>query len=293
MAKTGKSAIGTFTFEPTPEHFGVIEKWPMVRDPFAGANDYSPLKLWLRWLKPAHREAHRRYREVRAKWIEGGDFQDYFANVDRSISRTKWEYMKLRKSCYITPLNWERYAGEDCRRILDLCCGDGDQTQRLIDFIAAEWKRTGKGHDLEIVGVDLSASRINNAQKLVALSDPRIKVQFMVGNAVKGLPFPDGHFDYGFHTGVLEILDDDLTSALVRNFCKVVRKGIFVEDLLDLYPGGYPREDLGPVFQPCGFVVTKRIVALSEPFSLFRVPDPCRIWPIMLIQNIWVERIRD
>ena len=293
MGKTGKSAIGTFTFEPTSEQFAALQKWPIMWDPFAGAKDFSPMKLWLRWLKPAHWEAHKRYYDVRARWIEGSDFQEYFENVDRSISRTKWEYMKLRKSIYITPLEWERYAGEDCRRILDLCCGDGDQTQRLIDFIAAEWKKSGKGHNLEIVGVDLSPSRISNARKLVTSPDPRIKVQFMTGNAVKGLPLPDRHFDYGFHTGVLEILDDELTAALVKNLCRVVKKGIFVEDLLDLYPGGYPREDLGSVFQPEGFAVTRRIVALSEPFSLFRVPDPCRVFPIMHIQNIWIERVRD
>ena len=147
-------AGGTLPFEPTPEQYAQLQKWPMVRDPYAAEKDYHPIQRWLRWLKPAQIQAYRKYNTVRNNQIKAGeiDFQKYFETVPRPISREKWEYLKLRKSWYII-VNWPRFAGEDCRRILDCACGDGDVTQRLVDYVADEWKKTGKGHELEVVGM--------------------------------------------------------------------------------------------------------------------------------------------
>ena len=258
-------AGGTLPFEPTPEQYAQLQKWPMVRDPYAAEKDYHPIQRWLRWLKPAQIQAY------------------------QQLSPGTPVYLKLRKSWYII-VNWPRFAGEDCRRILDCACGDGDVTQRLVDYVADEWKRTGKGHELEVVGIDLGPSRIENAQRLTTAPDPRITMKFFTGNAVKEIAYPDNYFDYAELTGVFAILDDVSADALVKNLSRVVRKGIYIEDPYDRHFGGFPRKHLAKLFEPYGFRVEKRFICLQEPFSLFKVPDPCRVFSMGRIQNLWLVR---
>lgn len=279
--------------EPTPRDMDILARWPMMEDPLAAVKDWSPWKAKLRWLKPAHWKAHRTYVQQRADWIDRGNFEDYFKTANRMITREKWEYLKRRKSWYIMPLGWESFAGQDCHRLLDLGCGDGDPTQRIAEFIVSEWKRTGAGHELEIVGADLSESRIENANRLCESPDPRITMKFSALDAGDGLNFPDQHFDYSAIIGVLEVLDDSSAHVVIQELCRVTRKGIYIEDLLDKYPGGYPRGDMNALLKPHGFEVKKKVVVLTEPFSLFRSPDPCGVWPILRDQNTWAERISE
>lgn len=276
-------------FDPKPGDFEKVSDWPMVQDPFASVRDFSLLKVGLRWLKPAHWRAHRAYYRRRADWIGNANFEKYFETADRAIPRYKWEYLKLRKSWYHIPLCWEHFAGEDCKRIIDVGCGDGDTTQRIADFIAAQWKNTGEGHEIEIIAVDLGASRIANAKALVVSPDPRIKMTFIAADAVKGLPYADRYFDYGVNMGVLEIMEDGPAKKLLAELCRVTAKGVYIEDLLDRYPGGYPR-NLKPLLSRNGFSVKIRKVVLTEPFLLFTNPDPCELWPILKDQIIWAER---
>ena len=268
----------------------ILKKWPMTTDPFASVQDYSYMKELLRWFRPAHRKAHREYWKRRADWIGRKNFENYFATADRTIERGKWEYLRLRKSWYQIPLHWESFAGEDCKCILDLGCGDGDLTQTLADYIANTWKKTGKGHQLTIVGIDLGPTRIANAKKHCKASDPRISMEFHVGDATKPLPYADRHFDYSLNSGVFEILEDDSALKFAAELCRVTRKGIYTEDLADRYPGGYPREDLNVLFNPAGFTVTDRRVVLTEPWSTSVNPVPCKIWPSLRDQLVWCER---
>ena len=269
----------------------ILEQWPMTADPFASVKDYSRMKEFLRWLRPAHRKAHREYWKRRADWIGRKNFENYFATADRTIDRAKWEYLRLRKSWYQIPLQWENFAASDCRTILDLGCGDGDLTQTLADFIATEWKRTGKGHALTIVGIDLGPTRIANAKQHCKPKDDRIHMEFHVGDATKPLPYPDQHFDCSLNSGVFEILEDDSAHKFAGELCRVTRRGIYTEDLADRYPGGFPREDLGVLFRPHGFAITDRRVILTEPWSTKINPAPCKIWPILRDQIVWCERM--
>lgn len=280
-------------FNPTEEDYKKLLEWPMVKDPMAAVKDYSPLKSALRWVRPAQWRLHREYYKQRADWIGKQNFEKYFEEADRTIERPKWEFLRLRKSWYHIPLMWERFAGEDSKRVLDLGCGDGDATQSLIEFIEKEWQKTGKGHDLEIVGIDLGASRIKNAEKLVRAKNSRIKVSFNAQDAVKGLNYPDKYFDYSMVTGVIEIMEGERRDAFMRELCRVTRKGIYMEDLMDRYPGGDPQEDLAPFYEPYGFKIKKRHVIFTEPWSLFGEPDPCKLWPNMRDQIIWAERVQD
>jgi SAM-dependent methyltransferase len=267
----------------------VVEKWPMTKDPLAAIKEFRKWHLWLRWLRPAHRKASKYYYNQRAEWIGKTDFEDYFENADRSINKEKWEYLRLRKSWYQMPLNWEKFCGEDCTTILDLGCGDGDLTQTLVDFICNEFKRTGKGHKIHIVGSDLSPSRIGNAQKHVTSTDDRVTMEFQVDDATKPLPFDDKHFDYSLNSGVFEILADESADKFAGELCRLTKYGIYTEDLADEYPGGFPRQDLNCLFNPHGFKVTRKAEVLTEPWSTKINPKPCGIWPMLLDQNVWCE----
>lgn len=101
---------------------------------------------------------------------------------------------------------------------------------------------------------------------------------------------PDGHFDLAMINGVFEILDDRQATDLAQRIARITRRGIFIEDLLDRYPGGYPREDLSTLFRGSGFAVTQHQRVLSAPFTWVRDPDPLHLWPISLVQLTWLER---
>lgn len=262
----------------------------MGKDPMAASREFRRWQLLLRWLRPSHLRAHREYTKRRSDWIGKTNFEEYFEKADRTIDKEKWEYLRLRKSWYQMPLRWERFAGEDSKRILDLGCGDGDLTQTLADFIADYWKKRGAGHPLEIVGADLSPSRIANAKAHCKPKDNRIQMTFVVADATKPLPFPDQHFDYALNSGVFEILEDHSARKFAEEICRLTKYGIYTEDLADRYPGGYPREDLGVLFEPYGFRVVDKVVVLTEPWSRALNPHPCRIWPILKDQNVWCER---
>jgi SAM-dependent methyltransferase len=279
------------TFDPTPADFAALAAWPNGRDPLAAIGDYAEWKRALRWLKPAQRQAHGAYTRRRADWVRERDFEAYFKDTDRTIDRRRWEYLKARKAWYIMPLEWDRFAAPNVRRVLDLGCGDGDVTQRIADWVARRWQESGGGHDLEIVGIDLSESRIRNARDHCTSPDPRIRFTFTAADVTAGLPYPPRHFDYGVCSGVFEILDDIAAAKFARGLCDSVAKGVHIEDLLDRYPGGYPREDLGVLLGPNGFRVVQRALVLTEPFSLVTQPDPCRLWPILRDQNVWAERV--
>ena len=278
-------------FDPTPEAFAALATWPNAKDPLAAIGRYSEMQRALRWLKPSHRKAHREYQQRRADWVRERDFETYFKDTDRTIDRRHWEYLKARKSWYIMPFEWDRFAQPGVRRLLDLGCGDGDVTQRMAEWIARRWKASGGGQPLEIVGIDLSESRIGNARRLCVPPDPRIRFTFLAADVTAGLPYPERYFDYGVCSGVFEILDDISAAKFANALCDSVEKGIHIEDLLDRYPGGFPREDLGGLLRPNGFRVTLRSVVLTEPFSLSTEPDLCHLWPILRDQNLWADRV--
>ena len=73
--------------------------------------------------------------------------------------------------------------------------------------------------------------------------------------------------------------------------CRLTRLGIYVEDLYERFPGGYPR-DLGSALDKYGFSEKNKEVVFTEPFSVDRLSDPKKLWPILLDQNVWLEKDR-
>lgn len=269
-----------------------IKKWGMKTNPFVAIHDYSDLKAEKRWENKEHLKAYNRYWLRRKRWSENKNFVKYYTKASKPIDRKTWEYLKLRKSYYIMPLGWENIA-KNGGNILDIGCGDGDVTQNLIDYIISYWKKNKlKGKKVSIYGLDVNKSRIENCKKLVKSKSNKIKTIFLVDDMAKRRfnRFKKNFFNYCLCTGVLEILSERHNDIFLHRISKIVSKGIYIEDLFETFPGGFPRDNLGYHLLKNKFHVKKRHVIFSEPFNKFKLSDPKKIWPINLDQNIWAEK---
>ena len=269
-----------------------IKKWGMKTNPLVAINDYSNLKTEERWKNKEHLKVYNKYWLRRKKWTKNKNFESYYKNASKPIDRKTWEYLKLRKSYFIMPLGWENIA-KNGGNILDVGCGDGDVTQNLIDYIISYWKKNKlKEKEINIYGLDINKSRIENCKKLVKSKSNKIKTVFLVDNIVKRnfKRFKKNFFNYCLCSGVLEILSEKNIEIFLSKISKIVSKGIYIEDLFETFPGGWSRDNLGYYLLKKKFHVKKRYVVFSEPFNKFRLTDPKKIWPINLDQNIWAEK---
>lgn len=279
-------------FKPTEKDFDAIREWGLDKNPLRAAEDFKPEQLNLRWNNPYQKEAHAVYHKKREDYIQRKNFDHYYKTAEKPVDRRLWEYLKDRKAWFIAPLEWERFAEKGVQRVLDLGCGDGDVTQRIADYIAGCWKKNNyKGHKLQIVGYDLNPSRIVNAKALCQSPHPDISFDFGVCDVVgKGIPHEDRYFDYSSTTGVFEILEDKPAEAFLAEICRVTDKGVYVEDLADEYPGGYPRENFEDLFLKNGFKMEKHHWVMTEPFVDNGSLDPAKLWPNMKDQIMFAVR---
>ena len=88
--------------------------------------------------------------------------------------------------------------------------------------------------------------------------------------------------------GVFEILDEIEFKKFVSKIEKIVKKKIYVEDLMEQFPGGYPRYHLGKYFKK--FRTIKKHVVFTEPLNLKKIEDPKKIWPVHIDQNLLLHR---
>lgn len=277
---------------PTPKDFEIIESWGLEKNPFAAIDDYSELKRELRWMNSEHRVRHDAYLAQRLEWIEyKKNFDHYYRTARKPVSRLNWEYLMKRKAWYIMPLGWENISQKSCR-VVDIGCGDGDTIQRLVHFIEKSWAKDKIcDRKIQITGIDLNESRIENAKKLVTITHPNISVEFMWGDLTSfAFDIPSRQFDYALCTGVIEVIDDGKPlETFLDHLCRITKRGFYSEELVDKYPGGNPRFDLPQMLSKKGFTVKKYHLILTEPFSLFQVSDPLKLWPVHLDQNLYAE----
>jgi ubiquinone/menaquinone biosynthesis C-methylase UbiE len=269
--------------------FLALEKWGHLANPFAARDDYSAKKEEWRWLNPEHRELYNQYVQTRLNYMGGKTLINYFNTAKRAIARDRWEYLKQRKAWYIMPLGWDNFSKQSCK-IADFGCGDGDCIQRVADFLQPNINNPN--YTAELTGIDINPSRIENATQLVKCNDRKIGFKFIQGDVIdQPLDFADGHFDFSFANGFFEILDDATAVRFAKEIARVSRKGIYIQDIAEPFPGGHPRENLNELFTPYGFRTVKRHIILSEPFQIEGTSDPKRLYPIIRVQNIWLERI--
>lgn len=275
---------------PTPSDFRALEDWGLIEDPMAAVEDYSEEREERRWENDRHRRAHEEYETGQpTAFVE--DAQAYYRSMDRPIDRTKWEFLKRRKAWFHPPIGWDGFGKPGVARILDLGCGDGDVTQRVADHVAANWMRAGYGgFPMEIVGVDLSDSRIRNARRHADSPHEKITLRFVQGDGLDGLEWEDHSFDYTLLVGLLEVLDDGQTATLLDEVDRLTARGVYVRDVLDDYPGLTPRPDLPSALTDRGFTVESRERVFEEPFAEEGSEDPLEVWPMNVNQVIFAER---
>ncbi|MFD1514690.1 class I SAM-dependent methyltransferase [Halomarina rubra] len=274
---------------PTPEDFHALDRWGLVADPMAAIADYSEARAERREQNERHRRARDAHAENTAEELLA-DPQAYLRLLSRPIDRTKWAYLKRRKAWFHPPIGWGRFAAPGTARVLDLGCGDGDQTQRVAEFVAGRWLETDfDGFPMEIVGVDCNESRVENARRHATSPHPKITLRFEHGDAVDGLDYGDDFFDYTLATGLFEVLGDDDASAVLDETGRLTAAGVYVRDLLDEYPGLHPRPDLPERLAARGFDAVERHRVFEEPFVEEGTTDPLAVWPMNRHQVVFAE----
>ena len=271
--------------------FDTIENWGHFENPFAAIEDYSPTRADQRWVNPEQITIYNEYVRKRQEYIQSNDFDNYYREAKKPIDYTRWKYLMNRKAWFIMPLGWDRIALTG-GNVIDLGCGDGDTVQRLVNYVEDIWaKKAILNKKLKITGIDLNQSRIDNAQQHVSVKNKNISVEFYQGDAVGAkINVDDNTYDYSLCCGVLEILDDTQCNSFLDELTRITSKGIYIEDLFEKFPGGYPRDTLGKLLFEKGFTVKERHVIMSEPFSLNEIQDPMKLWPCLLDQNIYAEK---
>jgi SAM-dependent methyltransferase len=272
---------------PTPEDFRALTDWGLVERPFAAIDDYSAERQRRRTENDRH-QRRRREQEDNASAEFVADSQAYYRSMDRPIDRTKWSYLKRRKAWFQPPVGWNRFAAPGTSRVLDLGCGDGDQTQRVADFVAGQWLSAGyDGFPLEIVGVDLSESRVENARRHTRSPHEKITLRFETGDAVAGLDYGADFFDHTLAMGLFEVLGDDPLEAVLDELARLTAQGVYVRDILDASPGLTPRPDLSARLADRGFDTVERHKLFEEPFVATGTRDPLDVWPMNVHQVLF------
>ena len=275
------------SWTPSEEDFAAVLSWGHIEDPFAAVKDFSFTKLDRRWLNPEQNKAYDDYVAARNGYIQDKDFDNYYRNAQKPIDKLRWDYLKIRKSWFQMPLGWDRIARAG-GIVYDLGCGDGDTSQLLIDFLSKYWeKHSIDDVEVQIRGFDLNASRIDNARNHVSSPTERIKFSFDVADLYE--PLTSSTANFALICGVIEILDQEKLESFTSQVCSKVTDGIYIEDLFEQFPGGYPNDKLGKLFQRHGYQTIEREVVMTEPFNEKHLMDPMRIWPNHIDQNLWLE----
>ncbi len=278
-------------WEVKDEDFKTIVNWGLEENPFKAVEEFSEEKIELRELNLEHKEQYIKYKDDCFSYIKDKNFDNYYKTTKKLIDQRRWEYLMKRKAWYIMPLGWDTITKVG-GNIADFGCGDGDTIQRLIDFIEKECKlKNIQNKKYHIIGLDLNASRIENAKKYVKSNNPNITVEFHVTDiSGKGLTCEDNYFNFGIITGVIEYIENSIVDYFLDEVCRTVSKGMYFQGSCEEFPGCVPRNNIDKLLSKRGFKVKKNHKIFSEPFSIDKLQDPMKIWPIILNRNVWSEQ---
>ena len=96
-------------------------------------------------------------------------------------------------------------------------------------------------------------------------------------------------FDYCLCTAVFEMLDDKQFNSILNRLTKIISKGIYIQELIEKFPGGFPRENFNIHLVKRGFIIKKKYKIFSEPFNKKKLFKPS-ISAILIHQNIYAEK---
>ena len=103
-------------------------------------------------------------------------------------------------------------AQNNCRKVLDLGCGTGNDVRRLANL------------DHQVTGLDFSKIALD-----IARSKRNPRAGFVRADMGTGLPFLKGCFDAVFSNVALHMFDDMITRAVIQEVKRILRpSGIFI-----------------------------------------------------------------
>ena len=268
-----------------PKHFKILKSWGLDKNPYRAIDDYSETKAEQRHLNKDWKILYTKYVNKRKIWTEGKDHKKFYRKTyNKPIDKWTWEYLRMRKRYFQMPLGWEKIV-KSGGTIVDVGCGDGDFVQNFIDFAEKIIKKQKIKKKIYILGVDVNASRIKNAQKLVKTKVSNISFEFKCEDFSK---IKIKNFDHAFASGLFGILDEKEFKKFVNKLEKKITKSIYIEEILEPFPGGFPRYHMGKYFNK--FKVMKKYKIFTEPLNLKKIEDPKKLWPIHIVQNLILEK---
>tara|TARA_B100000963_G_scaffold269345_1_gene237498 strand:- start:13040 stop:13882 length:843 start_codon:yes stop_codon:yes gene_type:complete len=275
----------------TKKQLDEILKWKLKSNPFKATQDFTELKAELRWENKENLKEFKKNSNTRKSMLSNKKIFKHYKKTDKTIDSFSWKYLCERKPYYIMPLGWDIIA-KTGGNIIDAGCGDGDTIQNLIDYIMRTWKKNKiKPRSVNIFGCDISKSRLENARKFVKPQSKYIKVKFINLDLTKKniQMYKKNFFDYCICTGFLDMLNPTSFNNFMTNISKIVKKGIYVQDLLEHFPGGFPRENLGMELFKRGFKTKEKYKIFNQPFYKKKLLKPV-ISAILLVQNLYAEK---
>jgi len=276
-------------WEVEKKDWEILRKLKLDENTFRAVDEYSPLMSEFRWELPEQQELYKNYTKKR-EVIENQDVDNYYKQKVKPIDKEKWEYLSARKAWYVMPLGWDNIALNG-GKVIDIGTGDGDVVQRLINYVDKFWKeKVITDKKLYIIGLDPNKLRIENANRLVKSPNKNISFDFKQSDFNEKQKYKDNYFDYALCTSVIEIINDKNYKDFIEKIAKLVTKGIYIADIFEKFPGGFPRDKLSKDFLELGFRTIKREIILSEPFDKNGFKNKIKIWPSILMQNLWFEK---
>lgn len=165
------------------------------------------------------------------------DFHDSIRMVqdDAHVADTRWtpeleatiannpawanmKYYAVERRSRRHVLDWFRENAPG-KKVLDLCCGNGDDSVILAQFGARE-----------VVGLDISEVSVENCRRLAAANGVDDVASFVVGDA-EATGLPDDSFDLITEYGALHHVDLDKTMAEIARILRPDGKMICTEAL--------------------------------------------------------------
>ena len=144
---------------------------------------------------------------------------EHFYRFLRFVNATLGGTRAIRRALEDFSIDWPK---DRPLWILDVATGSADVPRALV-----AWARA-KGFRLKVVGIDREADTLALARRHVQ-GYPEI---LLVQAAAQALPFFDGHFDYVISNLFFHHLKDGEAVSLLRQFDRLARRGIVVNDLV-------------------------------------------------------------
>lgn len=158
-----------------------------------------------------------------------------------------------------------RICKTEPQNILEVGAGSGHSAACFLSYyLNHQFKKNQdfqKIKKINFTGIDLSFLRIKFANIYLPIFLNKhiefIKLNFVSGDATK-MKYMDKQFDFTLVPSVLERVDDENIEDLVKEMCRVTKKGVFVSDFYDQMPDGFPRSPkiLSKLFSKHGFNLT-------------------------------------